>query len=671
MPKFSALCRLFSVFFLLIPALLWADPPLVEPAANTLTVESSANTATAQVLVSLTQIVVTANRLNTPANQVPNSMTVITAQDIEKKQAGTVNQALQEVPGLNLVQNGGPGQITYTYMRGAGDGAAQVMIDGIPLNDPESTGARSYDYLDELTLGGVQQIEVVRGPQSVLYGSNAMAGVINIVTQQGAGAVGGSVLFEGGSYGTVRESASVQGGSGTSDYALSTSYFDTAGFPTADKAFGNTVNNPDTDFSSLLKLGAQPVSNLREEVLVDYNQSRTNFDDGAGSSTTPTPIMDDPNQWADQKQVLVGSKTRLTLGDWGQSLILSFGDNNRYYSDSQNSAYPNSFTYVNPYDGQTAQATWQNDLKVAPGKTLVFGLQGYQEWGSTSYSSGAPGTLTQASQWSESGFLEAQVNQDDRFFLNLGGRVDNTNVYGAHGTYQAGAAYFIPGLETKLKATYGTGFSAPSLFELYDPTHGNTALQPETNTSYDFGFEQPLWGNQIRFGATYFHDDFENLISYYGPQSTGQYMNSSSFQTEGVETFLEVRYLNVLTLKGFYTYTNVETEIPASFFYSPLIGKLTNQAGLDVDYQSGPLEAGVSASYAGARPSYDFDADFFAGAPVTLAEYYLVNLRASVQVDEHVKLYARVDNLFNQFYEDVYGYGTPGLSGYAGTKVSF
>ena len=664
-----SLNNLSFVFFLsVLPAFLWADPPLVEPAANT---------ATAQVPVSLTEVVVTASRLDMPASQVPNSLTVITAQDIEKKQAGTVNQALQNVPGFDVAQWGGPGEITSTFLRGGGDEATLVMMDGIPLNDPIATG-RSYDYLDSLSLGGVDRIEVVRGPQSVLYGSNAMAGVVNIVTRRGAtGPTTGTVLAEGGSYGTVRQAASVAGGGPQGDYLLSASYFGTAGFPSAEKAFGNSLNNPYSGYSSFLKLGAAPVSNLREEVLVNYNQSRINTDDGAGSSFQPMPVMDDPNYWIDQKQVLVGSRTSLNLGNWEQSLTLSFGDNNRYFNDSQNPAYPFSSTFADQYDGQTAQVTWHNSIETLPGKTLLFGLQGTQEWGyESALYSGMASPPLEASQWSESAYLGVLLNQDGRFFLNAGDRVDNNNAYGVHSTYQAGAAYFVPGLETKLKANYGTGFVAPSLYQLYAaaPT-GNSSLQPETSTGYDFGFEQPLAGNALRLGAAYFHNDFENLIIFVGPFGSGQYQNSSSFQTQGVEATLDLRVAQVLTLKGSYTYTEVETDIPATQDNSPLLHKPANQAGVDLDYQSGPVEAGVSASYVGVRPDFDFyyppPAYASPVGPVTLAEYYLVNLRASFQVDEHVKLYARVDNLFNQFYEQVYGYGTPGLSAYGGTKISF
>ena len=676
MLKFSCHCRNFilaSAFLssIVSPSFLLADQPVSEPSGNTLTVESNTNTISAQVPVALPEVVVTANRLDTPISQVPNSITVIAAQDIEKKQSDTAMEALQDVPGLTLAQSGGPGEIASIYTRGSDDGNTLVLMDGIPLNNPVGTG-RSYDYLDQLTLVGVQQIEVVRGTQSVLYGSNAMAGVINIITQKGSGPASGSVLVEGGSYGTVRETASVQGGDSKCDYALSTSYFSTAGFPTADKAFGNNLNNPYDDFSSLFHLGAPLASNIREEVLVNYNQSRINIDDGAGSASGD-PIMDDPNNWTDQKQVLVGSKTNWTLGNWEQSLTLSFIDNYSNNTDIQYANALNSYTYADTYDGQSGKLTWQNNLKLSPEETLVLGLEGYQEWGNSPSSSGS--ATIQSSQWEESGFFESLTSLDEGFFLNVGGRLDNYNVYETHGTYQAGVAYFIPNLKTKLKATYGTGFLAPTLYQLYDPTHGNSSLQPESNTSYDLGLEQPFWAGQVRIGATYFHNDFENLITYYGTNSNGVYGNSGSFQTEGVETFVEVKVEKVLTFKGSYTYTDVETDIPVTLAYSPLLKKPANQAEFDVDYQSGPVEAGVSGTYVGQRPDVDFYGYYippsYTPIPVTLNDYFLLNLRASYQINPALKLFARVDNLFNQFYEEAYGYGTPGLSAYMGTKISF
>ena len=637
-------------------------PSSTGSAAPSIAVDSSTNTVSAQAPLSITEMVVTASRLDVPASQVTSSLSVITAKDLEQKQAGSMLDALQQVPGLNVLQTGAPGEISTMYLRGSSDEHTLVMIDGIPLNDPLSA-SRSYDYLDQLSLDGVNRIEVVRGPQSTLYGSNAMAGVINILTPQGQGPTRGTVSLQGGSYGTFQESAEVNGGDTKGNFYLAGSHYDTAGFPSADKSFGNILNNPDNNTSTLLKLGAQADPNLGENLLLRYNQSRTNIDDGAGAG------MDDPNSWADQKQFLIGSQTTLTLGNWEQHLGISFSDNYRSYTDIANPSYPNSFDFAAYYDGQSAQASWQNDLHLSPEETLVFGLQAGEEWGNNSslYFGVSNPPLT-ATDETESLFAESLTDLGESFFANLGGRLDNYSSYGFHGTYQAGLAYFLPTVGTKLKANLGTGFLAPTLYQLYAPAPtGNAGLQPETSLGYDFGFEQPLDGSFAKVGATYFHNEFDNLIIYQGYFPTGQYGNSGSFQTQGVETFLELKGLPGFTLNAAYTYTEILTAIPPTQSNSPLLQKPAHQASLDADEQVGPVEVGAAVLYVGARPDFDYT-NF---VPVEMPSYFLVNLRASVQVDSHVKLFARVDNLFNQYYEEIYGYGTPALSAYGGTKISF
>jgi vitamin B12 transporter len=226
-------------------------------------------------------------------------------------------------------------------------------------------------------------------------------------------------------------------------------------------------------------------------------------------------------------------------------------------------------------------------------------------------------------------------------------------------TYQAGADYVLPGLETKLKANYGTGFLAPSLYQLYAPVYGNPNLQSETSLGYDFGFEQPLGSTGLKIGADYFDNDLTNLITY--NPSTFVSANIGQARTYGVESFLEFRGIQNLVLKGSYTYTNARN-LTAD---APLARRPQNQADADVDYQWGALGLGMSLIYAGTS----FDTDF-SGDPVLLPAYFLVNVRASYQVNPDVKLFGRVDNLFNQFYEEAYGYRTAGLSAYGGIKVS-
>src|ERR1041384_1187797 len=237
MEKFSRFCAVFCCFFAL-SSNLRAEQAEPEASGGAVTAGSSAQP------LSLPEVVVTANRLDVPVSEVAASMSVLTAKQLEQKQAGTVLEALQGLPGLDIVRAGGAGEVCSIYTRGSRTADTLVMMDGIPLNDPVSP-ARSYDYLDQLSVDGVGQIEVLRGPQSTLYGSNAMGGVVNLLTREGEGPLGASLLFEGGAYHTFRETASLGVGSEKGNLSLSLTHFDTAGYSTADKEMGNIQNNPD------------------------------------------------------------------------------------------------------------------------------------------------------------------------------------------------------------------------------------------------------------------------------------------------------------------------------------------------------------------------------------------------------------------------------------------
>jgi vitamin B12 transporter len=235
------------------------------------------------------EVVVTANRLDTPVSQIANSMTVITAKDIEQKQADTALKALDGVPGLTLLQNGAPGENVGLFTRGSDAGHTLVLLDGVPLNNPMST-SRQFDALDQFFSDDIQQIEVVRGPLSTVYGSNATAGVVNIISQKGDGTPKGSFLFEGGAYQSFRETANASAGNEFGNAALSVSRFDTEGFPSADKTKGNSVNSLDGNTTGSLRLGLTAVKDFDNGLVARYNQSRTNVAATGGSWGFLTPM---------------------------------------------------------------------------------------------------------------------------------------------------------------------------------------------------------------------------------------------------------------------------------------------------------------------------------------------------------------------------------------------
>ena len=666
------LCFIFSA---VISSGLWAQdtPPAASNNSSAVTPQPSVTTpvvssvvtsvdTTANETSTLKEVVVTANRVDVPLQDVTSSSTVITSTDLEQKQAGTVLDAIQSVPGVDIAQTGQPGETASVYIRGTNPEHTLVLFDGIPLNDPIGAPG-SYDYLDGLSLDDVKQIEVIRGPQSTLWGSNAIGGVINIIPQSGPSPLGGSVLVEGGSYGTSHEAASAHGGDNGGYFNVDVSHFNTSGFPALEAQYGGTVNNGDDNNTASLGVGSNLTSNLQENVLVRYSQSNTSID----ADNENFVLADDPDYFALQKQFMAASHTdwKLLDGSWEQILTASFADDNRLFNGVSN-PYNTYFEQGN-FDGQTAQINWQNNIRLAKEETVVVGIQGQQQWAisndtngysdvtGSAFTSVVPETTVQTA----SVFIESQTSIEDNFFFNLGGRWDDHSQYGVHTTYQAGLAYVVPDLNTKLKANYGTGFLAPSLYQLYAPTYGNASLLPETSVGYDIEFEQPI-GKDLTVGASYFDNDLTNLIQF-----VNIYSNVGQARSYGVESFVEFKGVKNLDIKGNYTYDNAQDLIANV----PLLRRPQNKASGDVDYQLDAAGLGASLIYVG----NSFDENFVTGSGniVPLASYFLVNLRASYQVNSQVKLFARVDNLFNQYYEEAFGYTTPGLSVYGGTKVSF
>lgn len=666
---------LFGLVFLIIPAFLWADPPLLEPSTNTLAAKSNVYLSPEQPPITLPEVVVTANRVDMPLSQVANSMSVITSKDIEQKQADTALSALQGVPGLTLLQNGAAGEISGIFVRGADAGHTLVLLNGVPLNNPISTD-RAFSDFDQLYVDDINQMEVLRGPLSTLYGTNATAGVVNIITQKGEGAPKGSFLFEGGAYNSFREAASASAGNDAGNIALSVSRFDTQGFPSADKSFGNTIDNADGNTTASLRFGFSSRSNLSNfdnNIFMRFVNSRTNVDAQGGANG------DDPNYFVDERQWVTGSQMKWNLlgSGWEQVLGISYTDDFQKYTDDF-SSYPNSHYERGAFEGQSAQLNWQNNIDLWKGETLVAGIQGQKEWGREDDTYGyiaeylsppqtiiGPPTFINQTTTTGSYFLESQTGLLNRLFATLGGRIDAVSSFGSQLTYRGAVAYFVPEFGTKLNVTYGTGFKAPSIYQLYSP-YGNNSLQAETSEGWDAGFEQPFVGGDLKAGATYFQNDFSNLIDFESSATPpyGRYINIGNARTEGWETFASAKPIRNLELKADYTYTwafDVQTG-------QQLQRRPQNQADYSTSYQWGDANLGCSLLYVGERPDLSFVN--YTATPIALPAYALVNLVASYQLDKHLKLFGRINNLFNTSYEEIYGYGTPGFSVYFGTRIS-
>jgi len=616
--------------------------------------------------VTLEEVVVTATRVETPIEEIASSITVISSKDIERRQKSTVLEILRDVPGLNVVQSGGPGHLTDIFIRGSKSEHTLVMIDGVEINDPISPG-RSYDFA-HLTVDNIERIEIIRGPQSTLYGSDAIGGVIHIITKKGEGKPKFFLSTEGGSFTTFRESGGVSGSNNWINYSLGFSRLDTKGISAANEKDGNYERDGYENTSLSARLGFTPLENFNIDFILRYMNAEADLDNFGGVGG------DDPNHVQKSKQFLFKSQAGLTLFDhiWSQKLGFAINDQDREIKNKKDPQHPFDFE-KGSYDGQLLKFDWQHHLKLHKTNSLTFGFEYEEEEGKSRYywqSSWGPGQsiFPKKSANIKGYYLQDEIKLWDRFFATLGVRVDDHSRFGPETTYRIAPAYLLKETRTKIKGTFGTGFKAPSLYQLFAPPTlwgpiGNKDLKPEKSKGWDFGIEQDLLKHKVSLGATYFRNDFRDLIDFDFAEG---YINIGGAKTEGMELFASVKPFDDLTLRINYTHTDTEDKRTGR----DLIRRAKNRPSLDLNYDF--LKRGnvnLEVIYVGKRDDLDFSTT--PSRRVKLDPYTLVNILASYHITKNFQILGRIENLFDKEYEEVKGYGTPGLSFFGGLKFSF
>lgn len=604
---------------------------------------SGAISGTNQV-VNPPEIVVSATRIETPVTEVASSVTVIGRDEIARRGVTTLVDALEAVPGLSMVRTGGPGQLASPFLRGGSPDHTLVLIDGIEINDPSAVGRGAS--LDILDAAGVERIEVLRGPQSSLYGSDAMAGVINIVTRSGAGKPSASLLLEGGSYNTFTEAATLQGGSNRVHYAASVNRVDSQGISAAGRRYGNGEKDAYHATSAAGRLGFTPAECLGLDVIARYLDSYTQFDAAGGEGG------DALGTYGEEQRLFLRTQARVGEADsaWVNNLGVAYTDHDR----KSHSAWGDS-----TFEGQLFKVDWKSDLRVCESHTATLGAEYENERAKAD-------TLSRHTADTLSAYLQDRWTITEPLSLTMGGRVDDYDTFGSAWTYRVAPLYAIESTGTRLRATYGTGFKAPSLYQLYAPATeygpiGNADLEAEKMEGWDAGVEQVLCPH-LTVGATYFENSYRDMIEYgYG------FENHARAETRGVEFSSTLRATDALTIRATYTYLDTENKTTGE----ELIRRPNHRATLDADYAwTACFRTGIGAQYVGNRSDNLYTATMMGPEHVTLDSYTLVNLRASCQVSPRVEVYARVENLLDEKYEEVAGYGTPGLSAYGGVRVA-
>jgi vitamin B12 transporter len=612
------------------------------------------------------EIVVTATRLEVPAREVASSVTVFSLKDLEELKRMSVLEILRDVVGVSISQNGGQGEAASVFLRGANSEHTLVLLDGVPLNDPINP-SRSAD-LAHLYLENIDRIEVLRGPQSPLFGSDALGGVISIITRKGEGKPGLTLSSSAGSLGTYTGEVGLTGSNRAVYYSFGLSRFETKGISAADAALpGNSEVDGYRNLTLSGRVGLALNSNLEVSLNGRWIGAKTDIDNFGG------PYGDDPNSVQDYRSLFLKGEVRglFLKNRWEQKLGIGVFDSRRTNDNQPDEAHPFE-SEKGLFRGRLVKIDWQNNVFLRPSNTLTMGLEYELEEGASEYfATGLWGSSASAFSWKRAAmaglFIQDHAGYADRFFATIGLRFDHHSRVGDAVTFRLAPAYILNVSGTKFRASLGTAFKAPSLYQLYAPGTffgpiGNENLKPERSLGWDAGVEQTLFGGSARLAVTYFRNDFRNLIDF---DFVVGYTNIGRAESRGLEIEAEGRWNGILFLRASYTQLQARDVITgAALLRRP---RDMFAASISVLF-SEKLRLTASYDFVGQRE--DLDSWSWPSRSVILSPYSLLNGIISYDLNPHVHVFGRLDNILNTRYEMVYGYGTLGFSLQTGVKIS-
>lgn len=615
-----------------------------------------------QSQVFLDKIVVTPARSEESITGTTSVVTVFGANAIQEGEAQGENVAglIVDSVGVDTVQSGSFGGQVSIFTRGTNSGQTQIMIDGVRVYDPIATNGAFN--LANLTLDNLERIEMVNGPQSVLYGSDAMGGAINIITKKGSGKPKVSFLSSGGTYGSYREVLESSGKINDFSYSFGVSRFDTQGFSRLKK------------FS-----GKDPYGNTSVSVRSDYDLNAQNtlgfigrFTDAKFHYDSEYKTSHDPDLIGKEKQVFVSNYIENKLnGYWKQKLQLSYMGNFRRDADDKDLQNPSDYLR-DWYNGENYQLDWQHTVKLAKFASVIAGFDYQRESGSYYYFSDSAfgpfeAIFPEKTTNTKGYYLQNLIDIEENIHLNLGIRFDDHSNFGLHKTYKIDANYLFK-TGTKIKGGWGTAFKAPTIYQLYaiaDPVYGgggNSNLKPEESKTYELGLEQSFLNDKINSGITYFHTDTKSLIdAVYHPATwvTDQYTNVGKAKVFGYEGLLTVKPVKEFKFELGYTWQKTENMDTGN----ELLRRPKNKCYFNIRYiPVDRFELGLKFNHVGKRKD---------SGDETLKAYTKVGLDANYKLNTNAEIFASIDNIFDEAYEEIKGYNEPATTFFGGVKFTF
>lgn len=573
----------------------------------------------------------------TKTSDTPSPITVITEKEIKEKQYTQVLNLLREEVGMEVVQSGPLGTATSVFMRGAGSSSTLVLVDGVQVNG-NTTGAFSFS---DITIDNIEKIEILRGPQSTLWGSDAVGGVINIITKRGQGKPTHSISFEGGSFGTFKESLNSSGDLDFMDYSFSVSRTDSDGFSAANENRGNTENDGYENTTVSTRLGRKFLGDGRVDFIGRFTRSFVDFDnfgfvDGTRFSKTNSFYLALPIQ-----------KSMTKRWDLKVNPTLAY--------DFLTSFNPGSTSRESHILNRTHGVDVQNNVEINKFFSTTFGYE-YESRNGVNEGSALRDTII------NNGFyVETQCQCGERLLLTAGFRHDINSVFEDPTTYKFSGAYRFQKTGTRVRGAYATGFRAPTLNELFFPNFGTPTLKPEESKSWEVGLDQNLVGDKVIIAVTYFETDFENLIE---TVDLGVFVfraqNVAKATVKGVETSISIVLPQNFRASTSYTWLKARDDDG-----EPLQRRAEHNFSVNLNH----TWREKLNSLVGVRVRSDTRSNS-TGTRITSA-FTTVRAALSYQVNKNLKLTARGENLFDENYEENFGFGTAGVSGYGGFTWTF
>jgi vitamin B12 transporter len=611
-------------------------------------------------------LVVTATRLGTPEKKVGSSLTVVSGEELVRTGKAFVLDALEAVLGLSTVRNGGPGAAASVSIRGANSEHTLFLLDGLELNDPINP-SRSYD-VSHLPLSQVDRVEILRGPQGLLYGSDALGGVINIITRAARGRPRLALATSADTLDSLAADVSLAGSGGKTDYSFALFHERTAGLSAASSAYpGNIEKDGYRNLTLSARVGYAPRPGAGLSFTVRAAQARTELDNFGG------PGGDDPNNVQDYGSLLVRGQYRglSPSGRWERTVSLSWLGTRRDNTNPFDAAHP-ADRDEGLYRSGLLKLDWQNNFFLRPSNTLTAGLELEQETGRSDYSSESvygpfESRFPSAAARSAGIYLLDHWEIKDRFFVTAGVRADRHSRAGTAATFRVAPAYLVAATGTRLKASLGTGFKSPSLYQLFAPATsfgpvGNPELRPERSLGWDAGVEQRLAADRLILGLTWFENAFRDLVDF---DFAAGYVNIGRARTKGLEASAEARPAAGLRVSASYTRLSARNTDAGTELLRRPRDKFSADAGLRLFRR---FDLAARALWVGRRLDRDFSA--YPYVTIALPGYLLLDAVLSTALGPRLELFAAVDNILDTRYESVWGYGAPGLTARTGFRLT-